>query len=122
MLFSHAVADRAGISSTDLETLDILARNGPMTAGRLAELTGSPPALSPVSLTAWSATATPAASPTPPIAAPSSSGPSSRTRSVTSPRRTTAMAQAMAELMSRYSDEDLTVIADFMTRAAAVTG
>jgi DNA-binding MarR family transcriptional regulator len=40
VLFSQAVADRAGINSTDLETLDILARNGPMTAGRLAELTG----------------------------------------------------------------------------------
>ena len=36
VLFSHAVADRAGISSTDLETLDILARNGPMSAGRWA--------------------------------------------------------------------------------------
>jgi hypothetical protein len=31
------------------------------------------------------------------------------------------MAQAMAELMSRYSDADLTVVADFMTRAAAIT-
>src|SRR5215213_3372635 len=40
VLFSHAVADRAGINPTDLETLDILVRSGPMTAGRLAELTG----------------------------------------------------------------------------------
>ena len=40
VLFSQAVADRVGISPTDLETLDILVRSGPMTAGRLAELTG----------------------------------------------------------------------------------
>src|SRR3712207_8599629 len=33
VLFSQAVADRVGIHSTDLETLDILARNGSMTAG-----------------------------------------------------------------------------------------
>jgi DNA-binding MarR family transcriptional regulator len=40
VLFSEAVAARAGINSTDLESLDILRREGPMTAGRLAELTG----------------------------------------------------------------------------------
>ena len=40
VLFSQAVADRVGISATDLETLDILVRSGPLTAGRLAELTG----------------------------------------------------------------------------------
>ncbi len=39
-LFSQAVAERAGINSTDLESLDLLRREGPMTAGRLAELTG----------------------------------------------------------------------------------
>jgi DNA-binding MarR family transcriptional regulator len=31
------------------------------------------------------------------------------------------MSQAMAELMSRYSDEELAVVADFLTRAAAIT-
>jgi DNA-binding MarR family transcriptional regulator len=40
VLFSQAVADHAGINSTDLESLDILRREGPLTAGRLAELTG----------------------------------------------------------------------------------
>ena len=39
-LFSAAVAARAGINSTDLESLDLLRRHGPMTAGRLATLTG----------------------------------------------------------------------------------
>jgi len=32
-----------------------------------------------------------------------------------------AMSKAMDELISRYSDEELAVIADFITRAAAVT-
>jgi DNA-binding MarR family transcriptional regulator len=40
VLFSEAIAERAGINSTDLESLDILRREGPLTAGRLAELTG----------------------------------------------------------------------------------
>src|SRR5215213_5867675 len=40
VLFSQAVADCVGMNPTDLESLDILARHGPMTAGRLAELTG----------------------------------------------------------------------------------
>ncbi len=39
-LFSATVAARAGINSTDLESLDLLRRHGPMTAGRLAGLTG----------------------------------------------------------------------------------
>ncbi|HEX2222459.1 MAG TPA: MarR family transcriptional regulator [Candidatus Limnocylindria bacterium] len=40
VLFSEAVASRVGIHPTDLETLEILARDGPLTAGRLAALTG----------------------------------------------------------------------------------
>jgi|SRR5579885_137877 len=40
VLFSQVIADRLGIGSTDLETLGILGRDGPVTAGRLAELTG----------------------------------------------------------------------------------
>ena len=40
VLFSRAIADHVGIHPTDLESLDILRREGPMTAGRLAELTG----------------------------------------------------------------------------------
>jgi hypothetical protein len=31
------------------------------------------------------------------------------------------MGQAMNELMSRYSDEDLATIVDFMTRAGTIT-
>ncbi|HVG98933.1 MAG TPA: MarR family transcriptional regulator [Chloroflexota bacterium] len=40
VLFGQAVADRLGINHTDMETLDLLRWAGPVTAGRLAELTG----------------------------------------------------------------------------------
>ena len=39
VLYSQAVADRLGMNSTDLECLDHISR-GPVTAGRLAKLTG----------------------------------------------------------------------------------
>ena len=40
VLFSHAVAERLGMNSTDLESMDILNLFGPVTPSRLAELTG----------------------------------------------------------------------------------
>src|SRR5436309_12984008 len=39
-IFSQAVADSAGVSSSDLECLDFLNLEGRVTAGRLAEVTG----------------------------------------------------------------------------------
>ncbi len=39
VLYSQAVAERLGMNSTDLECLDHIVR-GPVTAGRLAEVTG----------------------------------------------------------------------------------
>jgi DNA-binding MarR family transcriptional regulator len=121
VLFSHAVADRAGINPTDLETLDILVRTGPMTAGRLAELTG---------LTTGAITGL--------VDRLESRGyarrephPSDRRSIIVRPLienaerdlavSYAAMSKAMDELISRYSDEELAVIADFITRAAAVT-
>jgi DNA-binding MarR family transcriptional regulator len=38
--FIHAVAAKAGINATDLKVLSILSRQGPLSAGRIAELTG----------------------------------------------------------------------------------
>jgi DNA-binding MarR family transcriptional regulator len=121
VLFSHAVADRAGINPTDLETLDILVRTGPMTAGRLAELTG---------LTTGAITGL--------VDRLESRGyarrephPSDRRSIIVRPLienaerdlavSYAAMSKAMDELISRYSDKELAVIADFITRAAAVT-
>ena len=40
VIFSQAAADRLGIASSDMECFDLLSLNGPMTAGRLADLTG----------------------------------------------------------------------------------
>ncbi len=40
ILFSQAVAERLGVHSTDIETVDLLHIMGPMTAGRLSEVTG----------------------------------------------------------------------------------
>jgi DNA-binding MarR family transcriptional regulator len=39
-IFAQAVADQAGISSSDMDCMDFLNMEGRMTAGRLAELTG----------------------------------------------------------------------------------
>ena len=39
-IFAKTVADRAGISSSDMDCLDFLNLEGRVTAGRLAELTG----------------------------------------------------------------------------------
>ena len=39
-LLVQAIADRVGMHSTDIETLDLLNVLGPMTAGRLSDLTG----------------------------------------------------------------------------------
>jgi DNA-binding MarR family transcriptional regulator len=39
-MFAKTVADRAGISSSDMDCMDFLNFEGRMTAGRLAELTG----------------------------------------------------------------------------------
>ncbi|MDB5056705.1 MAG: transcriptional regulator, MarR family, partial [Chloroflexi bacterium] len=40
VLFSQAAADRMGMNATDMECGDILSWTGPITAGRLAELSG----------------------------------------------------------------------------------
>jgi DNA-binding MarR family transcriptional regulator len=40
VMFHHAVADRFGLSVTDLKTLDILQRRGRLTAGEIAAQTG----------------------------------------------------------------------------------
>src|SRR5215203_1285736 len=121
VLFSQAVADHVGMNPTDLESLDILARYGPMTAGRLAELTG---------LTTGAITGL--------VDRLESRGYARREPHPTDRRSVVvrplidnaerdlapsyaAMSKAMDELVSRYSDDELAVIADFMSRAAAVT-
>ena len=40
VLLSQTIADKVGIANTDLECMSFLEQDGPMTAGRLAEMTG----------------------------------------------------------------------------------
>ena len=40
VLFSQALSERLGVNSTDLECLDLVLLRGPLTAGELAEATG----------------------------------------------------------------------------------
>lgn len=40
VMFSRAVAVKLGINATDLQCLNVLAQEGPISAGRLAEITG----------------------------------------------------------------------------------
>ncbi|HEX2072769.1 MAG TPA: MarR family transcriptional regulator [Geodermatophilus sp.] len=44
VLFHAAVAEKLGLGATDTKTLDLLERQGPMSPGRLARLTGLAPA------------------------------------------------------------------------------
>ena len=120
VLFSQAVADRVGINPTDLESLDILRRSGPITAGRLAELTG---------LTTGAITGL--------VDRLERLGYARREPDPTDRRRVivralvenaerelgppfAAMAQAMDDLFARYGDDELRVILDFTTRANAI--
>jgi DNA-binding MarR family transcriptional regulator len=121
VLFSQAIADLAGINSTDLESLDILRREGPLSAGRLAELTG----LS----TGGAITAL--------IDRLERIGyvqrepdPTDRRRVIVRARTEqaerdlrpyyTALDHAMRELVARYDDAEIAFLLDFMTRVNAV--
>ena len=120
VLFSHAVAERAGMYPTDLECLGFLVAEGPLPAGRLAALTG---------LTTGAVTRL--------VDRLEAAGyvrreadPLDRRRVIVRllPERTRAIAalfepmtRAMADLYGRYGDQELAVILDFASRAHAVT-
>jgi DNA-binding MarR family transcriptional regulator len=122
VLFSQAVADRIGVNPTDQECGDLLNIFGPMTAGRLAELSG---------LTTGAITGV--------INRLEQAGFVQRTQDPTDRRRVIVhaapdskaarkaaqffegMANASIALCERYSDEDLAVIFDFVTRALTMT-
>ena len=120
VLFSQAVADRAGMNPTDQEALDILRRSGPLAAGRLAELTG---------LTTGAVTGL--------VDRLERRGfarrepdPTDRRRVIVRPLEENAareldplfapMGQAINALCARYDDRELAVILDFITKSNAV--
>jgi DNA-binding MarR family transcriptional regulator len=121
VLLSQAVADRVGMNPSDLEALEILIRRGPMTAGRLAELTG---------LTTGAITGL--------VDRLERRGyarrepdPADRRRVIVQPLTERAegeigpfyagMSQAGKALLATYSDDELALILDFLTRAAVMT-
>jgi DNA-binding MarR family transcriptional regulator len=119
VLRSHLLADHIGINSTDLECLDILDLYGPITAGRLAELTG---------LASGSVTAL--------VDRMAKAGWVRRTQDPRDRRRViielvpeqvrvilphfAPLTRAMAALYARYSDDELALIVDFSTRSNQV--
>ena len=115
VLFKQALAERLGISTSDLECLDLLAETGPVTAGGLAEHTG---------LTTAAATG---------IIDRLERGrfvqrtqdPKDRRKVVVQPlpdrlpevgRLYASLGQAIGQLRSRYSDEGQALLLDFAAR------
>ncbi|MBE9168079.1 MarR family transcriptional regulator [Pleurocapsales cyanobacterium LEGE 06147] len=117
-MFHSAIAEQIGLSATDHKALDILMKTGPITAGELAELTG---------LTTGAITGV--------IDRLEKTGfvrrervPSDRRRVIIQLLQDRAereiaplfdsLSRAMTELYSRYSDKELAVILDCMTRSS----
>lgn len=120
VMLSHAIASRLGISPTDLETMDILSASGPLTAGRVAELTG---------LTTGAITGV--------VDRLERAGFVRRERDADDRRRVIVhlvperarkigklfepLARAMAELSGRLSDEELALMVEYTRRGNAIT-
>lgn len=117
VMLSQTVAERVGLNSTDMESLDLLFVNGPLTAGRLAELTG---------LTTGAITGI--------VDRLERAGhvrretdPADRRRVIIHPLPEKAnreigplyapLATAMEALYDRYSDEELGIIVDFLGKS-----
>lgn len=116
VVLSQMVATRVGLNSTDMECLDLLSQEGPTTARRLSEVTG----LSTGSVTslidrlerAGYVRRTP--------------NPRDRRSILVEPLTDriardigpyyASISQAMAQIYTEYSDEDLSRIHDFLTR------
>jgi DNA-binding MarR family transcriptional regulator len=121
VIVSQTIADRLGINPTDLECCDLLFMNGPLTAGKLAELTG---------LTTGAITGV--------IDRLERAGLVERQRDPRDRRKVIVrllveservrrigalyepLSRAMDEILARYSDDELALIVDFTTRTAAV--
>jgi DNA-binding MarR family transcriptional regulator len=120
VMLSQAAADYLDMASSDIECFDLLSLHGPMTAGRLAELTG---------LTTGAITGVIDRLERAGYAA-RARDPNDRRRVIVRPcleRRADAavvaaygpVAAAIDELLARYADDDLALLLDFFTRANA---
>jgi DNA-binding MarR family transcriptional regulator len=117
VFFHTAIAEQVGLGATDEKTLAILSREGPLTAGEIAQHTG---------LTTASVTSL--------IDRLESKGFVRRVRDIKDRRRVIvepdparlaefgrlfgSVQSSFQELLESYSDEQLSTIADFLTRAA----
>ena len=120
VLFHQAIAERLDLNATDHKALDFLCRAGPLTAGQLAELTG----LTTGAITGIIDRLEKAGF------AYRESDPTDRRRVIIQPRMENiahdlvplfdSLGCAMDELCTRYSDQELVLIQDFMTRAIAI--
>jgi DNA-binding MarR family transcriptional regulator len=115
-MVSQVIAERLGIGPTDLQCVNILGREGPIPAGRLAELTGlATPTITGVVDRLEKAGF---------VARERDKG--DRRRVIVQPlpevwRRISplfgSLRRASAEMYSHYSDEELALILDFVTRS-----
>jgi DNA-binding MarR family transcriptional regulator len=122
IMFHQAVADRLGLHATDHKCADLIMRHGPMTPGRLAELTG---------LTTGAITGV--------VDRLVARGLASRAEDPADRRRVIVelvknekieievgalfqgIAQASRELLDSYSDAELALILEFMRRSNAIS-
>ncbi|MFC5831128.1 MarR family winged helix-turn-helix transcriptional regulator [Nonomuraea insulae] len=120
VLYSQAIADQLGLNATDARCLDILSRTGPITAGQLAELTG---------LTTGAITGV--------VDRLEKPGYVRRVRDAEDRRRVIIMpipeeelpinasletgGRRVKELLDGYSNEQLSVIYDFLSRSVSMT-
>lgn len=121
VVFHHAVSRRLGLNAGDHKYADILMRSGPMTAGRLSEITG---------LTSGAITGI--------VDRLARAGwvkrepdPDDRRRVIVTPRHNPGKARevqaifgslsaAMGEVSSTYSDKELELMLDFMARTRTI--
>ncbi|MFD1937526.1 MULTISPECIES: MarR family winged helix-turn-helix transcriptional regulator [Nonomuraea] len=119
VMFHTAVAARIGLGMTEEKALDLLQRNGPMTAGEISQHTG----LAPASVSGL-------------IDRLEAKGLAHRTRDPRDKRRVIVevdygrlagfgslfdgLVSGLTELYGGYTDEQLELILDFLTRATAI--
>lgn len=124
VLVSQTVADRLGMSPSDLESLDLLNLEGPLTAGQLGELIGLTSGAVTGLVDRWEKAGYVRREP----------DPHDRRRVIIRPLPTPPWAERIAgpiyesltramteEVLTRYSDQDLALILDFATRAQAAS-
>ncbi|MBS2029644.1 MAG: MarR family transcriptional regulator [Deltaproteobacteria bacterium] len=119
VLYSQALADRLGVSLTDFKASSLLAGNGPMPAGRLAELTGLTTGavtgvLDRLEKAGWLRRLKDPGDRRH-VLVESLQEPAPRIHELLEPLR-----QAMKEVTAGYDEAQLELVVEFVTRAAAI--